>query len=228
MIHSLKEATRIYTGKFEGVLLLSLTILLPLLLIDWFIINLVYMFVFNDFTSAMADFYYILLTFIFLVIAQIPFIQFVKSYENDEKINYKNIYYIFITNAFSLFVFAVCVSFVTSIGILLFIIPGLIFLIFIFVAPYEAILEGKSVWKSIKTSIVFAKKRFVPLFLMIFFISVTEIIIGWASMFLIYTVTTSLLAQLAVQMLLNLLIFPFLAIWVTYFYIDWKQKYQIS
>ncbi|MCP3742450.1 hypothetical protein [Rossellomorea sp. BNER] len=228
MIHSLKEATRIYTGKFEGVLLLSLTILFPLLLIDWFIINLVYMFVFNDFTSAMADFYYILLTFIFLVIAQIPFIQFVKSYENDEKIDYKNIYYIFITNAFSLFVFGVCVSFVTSIGILLFIIPGLIFLIFMFVAPYDAILEGKSVWKSIKTSIGFAKKRFVPLFLIILFISVTEIIIGWASMFLIYTVTTSLLAQLAVQMLLNLLIFPFLAIWVTYFYIDWKQKYQLS
>ncbi|MBM7588270.1 hypothetical protein JOC86_004867 [Bacillus pakistanensis] len=228
MIHSLKEATRIYTGKFEGVLLLSLTILLPLLLIDWFIINLVYMFVFNDFTSAMADFYYILLTFIFLVIAQIPFIQFVKSYETDEKVNYKKIYYVFITNAFSLFVFGVCISFVTSIGILLFILPGLIFLIFMFVAPYEAILEGKSVWKSIKTSIVFTKRRFVPLFLIILFISLTEIIIGWVSMFLIYTVTTSLLAQLAVQMLLNLLIFPFLAIWVTYFYMEWKGKYQIS
>ncbi|MFD2680054.1 hypothetical protein [Bacillus seohaeanensis] len=228
MINSWKEAMRIYTGKFEGVLLLSLTILLPLLLIDWFIINIVYLFVFNDFTSSLADFYYIFLTFIFLVIAQIPFVQFVKSYENSGEIEYKDIYYVFITNAFSLFVFGVCFSFVTSLGVLLFIVPGLIFLLFMFVAPYEAILEEKSVWKSMKTSIFFAKKKFFPLFFVILIISLTEIIIGWVSMFLIHTVTSSLLAQITVQMLLNLLIFPFLAIWVTYFYIDWKKKYQLS
>jgi hypothetical protein len=228
MISSFKNTWTLYTKKFEGVILLSLTILFPLLLMNWFILNIVYAFVFNEFTSALADFYYIFLTFIFLVLAQIPFIQFVNLYESDSEVKYKNIFFVFITNSFSFFVFAVCLSLLTSVGVMLFIIPGIIVLIFLFGAPYEAILENKSVWKSIKSSIKFAKKKFFPLLFVIIMVSLTELIIGWISMYLIYSITTSLLAQVMVQMLLNLLIFPFLAIWITYFYKDWKETLQLA
>jgi hypothetical protein len=228
MIKSLQNSWRIYTKKFEGVLLLSLSILFPLLLINWFVLNGVYLFVFNDFTSALADFYYVFLTFIFLVIAQIPFIQFVKLYEEEGEIRYRNIYYVFITNAFSLFVFGICLSLITSVGVMLFIIPGFIVLILLFSCPYEAILENRSVWKSVKTSVTFAKKKFFPLLLIIITISLAEMVIAWVSMYLIYSITSSLLAQVMVQMLLNLLIFPFLAIWITYFFMDWKREYQFA
>ncbi|RDI37947.1 hypothetical protein [Falsibacillus pallidus] len=228
MINSFRNSWRIYTGKFEGVALLSLTILLPLLLIDWYLLNIVYAFVFNAFTSALADFYYVFLTFIFFVVSQIPFIQFVKLYEQEGEIRYKNIFYVFITNAFSLFVYGICLSLLTSIGVMLFIIPGLVVLLFLFASPYEAILENRSVWKSTKTSIIFAKKKFFPLLFLIFFVSLVELIIGWISMYLIYSITPSLLAQVLFQMLLNLLVFPFLAIWVTYFYMEWKEKYQLA
>jgi hypothetical protein len=228
MIKSLQNSWSIYTKKFEGVLLLSLSILFPLLLINWFVLNGVYLFVFNDFTSALADFYYVFLTFIFLVIAQIPFIQFVKLYEEEGEIRYRNIYYVFITNAFSLFVFGICLSLITSVGVMLFIIPGFIVLILLFSCPYEAILENRSVWKSVKTSVTFAKKKFFPLLLIIITISLAEMVIAWVSMYLIYSITSSLLAQVMVQMLLNLLIFPFLAIWITYFFMDWKREYQFA
>jgi hypothetical protein len=228
MISSFKNTWTLYTKKFEGVIFLSLTILLPLLLMNWFLLNIVYAFVFNDFTSGLADFYYVFLTVIFLVLAQIPFIQFVSLYECYSEVRYKNIFFVFITNAFSLFVFAICLSFLTSVGVILFIIPGIIVLVFLFGAPYEAILENKSVWKSIKTSTKFAKKKFFPLLFVIFIVSLTELIIGWISMYLIYSITTSLLAQVMVQMLLNLLIFPFLAIWITYFYKEWKETLQLA
>lgn len=163
-----------------------------------------------------------------MVIAQVPFIQFVNQYEKESEIKYKKIYYIFITNAFSLFIFGICLSLLTSIGTILFILPGLIVLVFLFGAPYEAILENKAIWKSIKPSTNFAKKRFFSLLFVIIIVSLTELIIGWISMYLIYSITTSLLAQIMVQMLLNLLIVPLLVIWVTYFYKEWKEKYQLA
>ncbi len=228
MLESLQNSWRIYTKKFEGVLLLSLSILFPLLLINWFVLNVVYLFVINEFTSALADFYYVFLTFIFLVLGQIPFIQFVKLYEEEGEVRYKNIYYVFITNAFSLFVFGICMSLITSIGVMLFIIPGFIALILLFSSPYEAILEERSVWKSVKTSVTFAKKKFFPLLFIVIFISLVEMVIAWASMYLIFSITSSLLSQVMVQMLLNLLIFPFLAIWVTYYFMGWKREYQFA
>lgn len=59
MIISLKDAFRLYTAKFEGVIILSLTILLPILLINLFLLNIVYSFVFEFFTSLIADFNYV-------------------------------------------------------------------------------------------------------------------------------------------------------------------------
>lgn len=228
MIDSFKQSIRLYTRKFEGVTLLSLTVLFPLLIINWYILNVVYAFVFNDFTSALADFYYILLTFIFLVLAQIPFIRFVQMYEEEGEIRYKDIYRVFIINAFSLFLFGIILSLLTSVGALFFIIPGLIVLTFFFTAPYEAILERKSVWKSVKTSIQFAKKKFFPLLIIILLVSFTELIIGGISTYLIYSISSSLLAQILVQMLLNIVIFPFLVIWVTYYFRDWKAANQLA
>ncbi len=228
MVSSFKQTFRLYTRKFEGVGLLSLTILFPLLFFVWYLLNIVYSFVFNDFTSALADFYYIFLTFVFLVLAQIPFISFVQLYEEEGDIKYKKIYSIVITHAFSLFVFGIIMSLLTSIGAMIFIIPGLIILVFLFTAPYEAILENKSVWKSVKTSIGFAKKKFLPLLAIILIVSVTELIIGGISTYLIYSISASLMAQILVQMLLNLLIFPFLVIWVTYYFREWKASNQLA
>ncbi|HYK72889.1 MAG TPA: hypothetical protein VEV44_07125 [Pseudoneobacillus sp.] len=228
MTQSFKDAFRLYTGKFEGVFLLSLTIVLPLIVVNWLINNVVYFFVFNDFTSALADFYYIFLTFLILMVAQIPFIQLVKSYSETGEYQFKTIYYVFITTAFSVFVFAAIYSFLIAIGTLLFIIPGLIFMTFFFTTPHEAIVENKSVWKSWKTSFHFAKKKFFPLLIMILFISIVEVIIGWIGMYIIYSITNSLLAQIVIQMFLNLLIFPFLSIWVTYYFILWKEQNQLT
>jgi hypothetical protein len=228
MIQSFKDAFQLYTGKFEGVFLLSLTIVLPLLIINWLISNVVYFFVFNDFTSALADFYYIFLTFLIYMVAQIPFIQLVKTYSETGEYRLKNIYYVFITTTFSVFLFSIVYSFLITIGSLLFIIPGLIMMVFFFAAPHEAILENKSVWKSLQTASTFAKKKFLPLLMIILSISLVEIIIGWISMYVIYSITTSLLAQILIQMFLNLIIFPFLSIWVTYYFISWKEQNQLS
>lgn len=228
MIHSFRDAFRLYTGRFEGVLLLSLTTVLPLLLGIWFLNNIVYFFVFDEFTSAIADFYYIFLTLSVLTIAQVPFIEMVKSYAEEGEYKYRHIYYVFITTAFSIFLFAIAVSLAATVGTMFFIAPGLILLVFFFMAPYEAILSGKTIWKSIKPSFAFAKKKFFPLLFIILMISMVEIIIGWIGMYLIYSVTASLLAQITVQMLLNLVLFPFLSIWVAYYYLSWKEGHQLA
>jgi hypothetical protein len=228
MTQSLKDAFRLYTGKFEGVFILSLTVVLPLLILNWLINNIVYFFVFNDFTSALADFYYIFLTFLIYMVAQIPFIQLVKTYSETGEYRLKNIYYVFITTAFSVFLFSIVYSFLITIGSLLFIIPGLILLVFFFATPHEAILENKPIWKSLQTASTFAKKKFFPLLMIILSISLAEVIIGWISMYVIYSITTSLLAQIIMQMFLNLLIFPFLSIWVTYYFISWKEQNQLA
>ncbi|WP_372907013.1 hypothetical protein [Rossellomorea marisflavi] len=79
-----------------------------------------------------------------------------------------------------------------------------------------------------KTSIGFAKKKFLPLLAIILIVSVTELIIGGISTYLIYSISASLMAQILVQMLLNLLIFPFLVIWVTYYFREWKASNQLA
>ncbi|WP_142752261.1 hypothetical protein [Neobacillus piezotolerans] len=228
MFLSFRDAFRLYTGRFEGVLLLSLTIVLPLLLGIWFLNNIVYFFVFDEFTSAIADFYYIFLTFSVLMIAQVPFIEMVKSYAEEGDYKYRNIYYAFFTTAFSIFLFAIAVSLAATVGTMFFIIPGLILLVFFFTAPYESVMSGKSIWKSIKPSFTFAKKKFFPLLSIILFISLVEIIIGWIGMYVIYSVTASLLAQITVQMLLNLVFFPFLSIWIAFYYLSWKEGHQLA
>ncbi|MFS0784430.1 hypothetical protein [Bacillus sp. 1P06AnD] len=130
MLHSLKEALRLYTGQFERVAILSLTILLPLLAVDQFLFNIISFFVIDELTSFIADFYYMIVTLLTLVLAQVPFIALVKMEEGDRDYRIGAIYSAFILSAFSIFVFGVILSLFTAIASMFFVVPGLLLLLF--------------------------------------------------------------------------------------------------
>lgn len=218
----------LYTGKFEKLLLLMLGTTLPLLLLHSFATNYVYAITpgLFQFTS-LADIYYALITILFFLYAQIPYIRFVyNEYEGHEH-SLRNSIYHFLANGFTVFLFACIVSFLSIIGFMLLVLPGLVLLSFVFPIPYLSIIDGKSVWKAYKEGLRIGKKHFFKILAILIITGFGELLFGIFVTYQLFEITSSFAAQIITQMVLNLIFFPFLIILLTSFIIKWREAQEV-
>ncbi|WP_234402320.1 hypothetical protein [Oceanobacillus damuensis] len=224
----LQFAWELYTRKFEKILMLMLFTTLPLLIIHNFATN--YMYVVTPSYSpiySFADIYYGLLTVLLFIYAQVPYIRFVyneyRGYENS----LRNAIYHFIANGFTVFLFACIVSIFTTIGFMFFILPGFIFLALLFPIPYLSIFDDKSVWNSYKEGLRLGKKNFWKIALILIITGSIEFLFGIFITIQLFNITPSYAAQIITQMILNLLIFPFIIILLTSYIIKWRESSEV-
>ncbi|GEN44524.1 hypothetical protein AHA02nite_03000 [Alkalibacillus haloalkaliphilus] len=219
-----RNTWEIYTGRFEKVLVIMLTTTLPLLLLHSFITNYIYA-ITPSFASgySVADIYYGLITLLFFLYAQAPYIRFVYNEHVGVENNLRNTIYHFLVNGFSVFIFACLVAIISTIGFALLILPGLIFLSLVFPVPYISMFDEKSVWKSFKEGLRVGKKHFIKIFLILSLFGLAELLFGIFVTFQLFTITPSFAAQVITQIALNLIVFPFLIMYMTSLILKWRE-----
>ncbi|TFJ91626.1 hypothetical protein [Lentibacillus salicampi] len=228
MTNPLRYTWQLYTGKFEKILVLMLTTTLPLLMLHSFTTNYIYAITPSlDPVYSFADIYYGQLTILFYLFAQIPYIRFVYNEYTGRDHSLGNAIFQFLVSSFTVFLFAVLVSILSAIGFMLFVLPGLVLLTLVFPIPYISVFDEKSVWKAYKEGFRIGKKHFFKIFLIIVISGTIEAIFGVFVTGWLFTITDSFAAQILTQMTLNLLIFPFVIIYITSSVLKWREAQEI-
>ncbi|WP_139367970.1 hypothetical protein [Priestia abyssalis] len=224
MLKPLKESFKLYTQNIEHILLLSVTVLFPFFLIQTVVVNHMYIRVSDTPFLFIGDFvngFYMLL---FSIITQIPFIQYALSDIEGEEQCLKKAYQAFLKYGFSVFVFALCYVLIVVTGMVLFIIPGMIAAVLLFLTPYMTVMSDKPVHHAWKTAFRLGKKKFFPLLLIILLTAFVEFLIGFVVMNSIASVTASYLAIVLGQCVLNMIAFPFIVIFTTFYVRKWHNE----
>lgn len=219
----LKQAISIYTENFERILLLAFTILLPFLLFHGAISNYVFYLVADTPAQFYGDFSNLYLMMIFYLFVQIPFIQLTKSDQEGEEAVVKKSYISFLKYSSSVFLFGVV--FITSVllGMVLFIIPGIIILLFFYFTPYVAVYNERSVWKSMKTAFQVAKKNVMKLICLLLVIALIEGVLSSLLMQVVSLFSLNYFVILFPQLLLNMMLLPLFVIFTSLCYDKWAK-----
>ncbi|GEL76469.1 hypothetical protein [Tenuibacillus multivorans] len=225
MENPFKNTWELYTGQFEKILVLMLTTTLPLLLAHSYVMNYIYLITPSSTgIYSVADIYYGLITLLFFLYAQVPYIRFVYNEHLGVEHNLRNTIYHFVVNGFTIFVFACLISILSTIGFALLILPGIIILSLVFPVPYISVFDEKSTWKSFKEGFRIGRKHFFKIFLLLILIGFAELLFGVFVTYQLFNITPSFAAQMITQMSLNIIIYPFVIMLMTSFILKWRNN----
>ncbi|WP_070120406.1 hypothetical protein [Bacillus marinisedimentorum] len=221
---NIAAAFSIYANHFGSIFILSLSLLLPLMVLHNVIANAAYLEAARTGLPAAGDLLNSFLMFLFLIVGQVPFIRFAGAELREEEQLLKPAFLAFFTYGFPVYIFALLFTMMVLAGFAVFVIPGIILIVLFFLTPYIAVLRGQPVFRSMKPGLQLGIRKFFPLLLLIVLLSLTELVIGTAGMIGITRITDSYLAVVLSEMLLNLLFFPFFVILLTLQVHHWEKE----
>lgn len=208
----LREPFRIYSKNIESILFISLIVLLPALLFHNYIVTVSYYIATIYDNTFFGDMTNILFLLVLFTICQVPFIAFTYGEMDDDENKLKKSFAVFLKFGFSIFLFAILYTVLSILGLLTFVIPGILILVFLFPLPYISVLKDQPVRRVWRTAFLLAKKNFFKLLSLLVLISFIEMIIGYLMNIGISYITQNSLAFVICNMLINLLVFPLLII----------------
>jgi hypothetical protein len=221
----LKVPLQIYYKNIESVLLLSFIVLLPSLLFHNYITSVSYYIAAiyeNPFFGDMTNILFLLMLF---TLCQVPFIVFTYTEMEDEESKLRKSFGVFLKYGFSVFLFAILYTFLSIIGLLAFVIPGILIMVFLFPLPYITVLKDQPIRKGWRTTFLLFKKHFFKLLILLVLISFIEMILGYLVNVAISFITLNSLAFVICNMLINLLVFPLLIIIIS---VNIKKWYDMA
>lgn len=223
-----KFAFSLFAGRYEKFLFLISLIQIPCIIIHLLVTN--YIYAITPFTGTMysvADIYYALITILMFLYVQIPFVKYTYNEFTGHEKPLKDSFYHFLIQGFNIFVFSCVLSIVTVIGFMLLVIPGVVILSLFITAPIIAIIDNKSVWKSLKESILIFKKNWMKIISYIVVIGLLELIVGIILNYVILNITQSYAAIIITQIFLNTLFYPFFIVLLTSSTIKWRESLNL-
>ncbi|MGE7271285.1 hypothetical protein ACQKK5_07470 [Brevibacillus panacihumi] len=223
-MNPLKESIHFYARHIESLLLISAVIVLPLLLVHNVAMNYVNFLAALTGAPVVASFYNLFLLLLFLTLVQIVFAQFVISEMEGEEKPLRKAFRSFWESGFSVFLYGIVYVLAVCIGLLLFIVPGVILLVLFYLTPYLTVMKQASPWKCLRPAFEMGKKHFVPILGLILLTSAIQWVIGLVGLASVTFITTSFGAVFFTQMILTVLIFPFIAVMFTMYTIKWRTE----
>lgn len=223
-MHPLKESVHFYTRHIESLLILSAVIVLPLLFLHNMTINYVHFLAVLTGAPVVASFYNLFLLLLFLTLVQIVFAQFVISEREGEDRPLRKAFRLFFENGFSVFLFGIVYVLAVCIGLLLFVVPGVILMVLFYLTPYLTVTKQKTPWQCLRPARELGKRHFVSILGLILFTSAIQWLISLIGMASVTFVTTSFGAVFFTQILLTVLIFPFIAVLFTMYTCKWSAE----
>ncbi|RNB78705.1 hypothetical protein EDM59_29115 [Brevibacillus nitrificans] len=223
-MNPMRASIHFYTRNIESLLLLSAVIVLPFLIVHNMTLNYVNFLAAITGAKIVSSFLNLFLLLLFLMVVQIPFAQFVLSDLEGEERPLRKAFRAFAEHGFAVFLFAIVYVLAVCTGILLFVIPGLILLLLFYLTPYLVVMKGKSPWQCLRTALDMGKKHFVQILGLLLLASVIEWAISLIGLYSVTFITTSFGAVFFTQMLLNVILFPFVAILFTMYTYKWSTE----
>lgn len=223
-MNPMKESITFYARNIESLLLLSAVIVLPFLIVHNITINYVNFLAAITGAKVVSGFFNLFLLLLFLTVAQIPFAQFVQSDLQGEERPLRRAFLAFAEHGFSVFVFGIVYVLAVCTGMLLFVVPGMILLLLFYLTPYLVVMKGKSPWQCLRLTFEMGKRHFVQLFGLFVLTSLIEWAISVVGVYSVTFITTSYGAVFFTQLLLNVIVFPFIAVLYTLYTHKWSAE----
>jgi uncharacterized membrane protein YuzA (DUF378 family) len=223
-VNPIKESIHFYARHIESLLLLSAVIVLPFMIVHNMTINYVNFLTALTGAKAVSSFFNLFLLLLFLTVAQIPFAQFVLSEGEGEERPLGRAFRAFAEHGFSVFLFGIVYVCAVSVGMVLFVVPGLIVMILFYLTPYLVVMKRNTPWQCIRTALDMGKRNFVPIIGLIILTSAIEWGISIIGLFSVTFITTSFGAVFFTQLLLYVILFPFIAVLFTMYAQKWSTE----
>lgn len=223
-MNPIKESIRFYARHIEALLLLSALIVFPFLLLHNVTIN--YLNLITTLTGAkvVSSFFNLFLLLLFFTVMQLPFAQYVQAVQDGEEKPVRMALRTFAEYGFSMFLFGIVYALAVSMGVLLFVLPGLLVMCFYCLTPQLVVMKQRSPWKCWRGAVQLAKKQFVRIVGLLFLACVAEWGIGLLAMYTVTSITSSYGAIFFTQLLLNVIVFPFIAVVFAIYTQEWSSE----
>lgn len=228
MERPIRSALTFFGHKYERILLLVLFIQLPIILLQFFAANYI-LAVTPTFGTlfSIADVYNAFIVFTFFLFALVPFIHFWHSEELGVENPLRHTFFHFALKAFHFFLFSVVAGAAITIGLMLFILPGVILLGIFTLAPIVAVMDKGSVWNSVRESIRIFKVHHWKIVLLIATFGFTEIIGSYILQTIIMDITTSFLAIAICHIFLNTIFLPLFYLILAAYTAKWREDMSL-
>jgi len=223
-MNPLSESLRFYARNFESLLIISLLTVFPFLLMHNFIMNyieLVTMFTGLKIVSGFSNMFLLLLI---MTVIQVPFAKLVQCEQDGQERPLAIALRTFAEHGFSIFVFGLVYVIAVTTGMTLFLIPGIIILIWLYLTPYFMVMKQRSPWKVWRMAMEMGKKHFFQILGLLILVSVIQSLVSMLGMFSVMVITTSYGALFFTQLLLNVIVFPFIAVLFSMYVQKWSNE----
>lgn len=223
-MNPMKESLHFYARHIESLLVLSAVIVLPFMIVHNLTINYINFLTMITGAKAVASFFNLFLLLLFLTVAQVPFAQFVRSEQEGEERPLLRAFRAFAEHGFPVFLFGIVYVLAVSVGMVLFVVPGLILMILFYLTPYLVVMKQNSPWQCLRGALEMGKRHFVQIFGLIIMTSAIEWGISVVGLFSVTFITTSFGAVFFTQLLLYVILFPFIAVLFTMYTQKWSAE----
>ncbi|KIL53669.1 hypothetical protein KP77_01640 [Jeotgalibacillus alimentarius] len=224
MDQPIRSAFSFFSKKYERILLIILFVQLPLLMGYLYFANYMYLAVppvnsVFGIADIMNGFFMISL----LIFAQVPFTYFWYYEEIGKEKPARLAFLQSAIRAFHFYLFSLAAAFLITIGLALFVIPGIILMSIFLSASIIAVIDEKSVWKSIKDAFRIFKKHHWKIVLILFSFGISEFILSIVIQQFVLNITTSYLAVVLSHVFVNTVFLPLMFLTLAFCTAKWKD-----
>jgi len=221
----LSNSFSLYNKEFSKIMILSIIIYVPLLLLHALIVNYIYEISrFSQYPGVAGDLANSVIMLVFLTLAQVPFIKFALLEDEDEENLLRNSLSFTMDRIISLYIYSCLFGILVNIGSLLFIIPGLLILLFLYFVPFFIAENGRGYKRAIHKSIQFIKKNFWKALLLILLLTFVQLLFENILIFALQMYTATYFTILIAKIILLLFILPLQTIILTNLFMKWKES----
>ncbi|MBT2691249.1 hypothetical protein J7I93_24240 [Bacillus sp. ISL-47] len=224
MLQAIKEGSELYKKYFLRVILIGFTIILPIQAIYTLAINFIAMpfevFNLSLWTSIFQSIFMLMSLFIILI----PMISLASQGTRTNTVKTGQIYGDTIKYAFFAYLISIPFSVVTTIGLLLLIIPGIILLVLFIGIPFVKVIEDETVPMVIKRSVSFGKENFIVLFGMLLLFAAADFLGSYLFSYLAIIISGQMAALNWAMMIFNMFLLPLFVFSVAKLYFSWNGE----
>lgn len=224
MLVYVKEACTLYKQQFLRLLLIGVTVILPIQVIYTFTINYIAgpfkLFGIPLWTSFFQSVFMLMSIFIMIL----PIISIVVQDTRQEKVKIGSIYGDFIKNAFFIYMISIPFAIVTTLGFLLFIIPGIFLLVLFMGIPFVKAIDDDPFKVVIKQAYLFGKQNFMLLSGLLITFAIVDFVLSYLFSFIAIVFTEQMAIVNWTLLLINMFLIPLYIITVTKIYLSWNGE----
>ena len=228
MFEQIKGSLKFYKANLLLVLLIGLTIILPIQIIYTIVVNYISMPLFYFNIPIWPNIFQSVFMLMSLFIMLIPFVSFVVQDTRANTIKIGKIYGDTIKHAFFVYVFSIPFAIITTAGLFLLIVPGILCLVFFMGVPFVKVIEDVPFLTVIKRSYAFGKDNFLMLCGLLLLFAAIDFIGSYIFSFITIILTGQMAMMNWMLMILNTFLFPLFVFTVSKIYLDWNGEADVA